>query len=94
VRGGTEKWNPTVGTVTVKNGTFAALRDTCTGAAHKFKGSLFLEIKMGTAAPLSPRQPLASVAYAMKAESAELKARMKRLEALEAVVAELKAERK
>jgi hypothetical protein len=68
VTGGTEKWNQVVN-VTVRNGTFAALLDTGTGAADKFKGSLFLEIKIGTNAPLTPRQPLTSVAYAMKADS-------------------------
>jgi hypothetical protein len=66
--GGTEKWNQAVN-VAVRKGTFAAQLDTSTGAADKFNNSLFLEVKIGTDAALTPRQPLASVAYAMKADS-------------------------
>jgi hypothetical protein len=67
--GGTEKWNQTINPVAVRNGTFAVRLNTSTGAADKFNNSLFLEIKIGNNAPLTPRQPLASVAYAMKADS-------------------------
>lgn len=67
--GGTEKWNQTVNPVTVRNGTFAVLLNTSTGAADKFNGNLYLEIKIGTNTPLSPRQQIVSVAYAMKADS-------------------------
>jgi hypothetical protein len=67
--GGTEKWNQTINPVAVRNGTFSVRLNTSTGAADKFNGNLFLEIKIGTNAPLTPRQPLVSVAYAMKADS-------------------------
>lgn len=62
---GTEKWNQTHN-VTTKMGNFAVL---LTGfPAGTFNGDIFLEMKIGTDAPLTPRQPLASVAYAMKAD--------------------------
>jgi hypothetical protein len=66
---GTEKWNQTVNSITVRNGTFAVLLDTSTGATDKFNGNLYLEIKIGSDAPLAPRQPLVSVANAMKTDS-------------------------
>jgi hypothetical protein len=69
VTGGTEKWNQTFASVAVKNGTFAALLNTSTGTADKFNADLYLEIKIGTDAPLTPRQQLVSVAYAMKANT-------------------------
>jgi hypothetical protein len=65
--GGTEKWNQTINNVVVRNGTFAALLNTNT--SNLFAGNLWLEIKIGTDAPLTPRQQLVSVAYAMKANS-------------------------
>jgi hypothetical protein len=65
--GGTQKWNQTQN-VTLRNGTFAVLLNTSTGAADTFQGSLFLEIKLGSDPPLTPRQPLSSVAYAFKAD--------------------------
>lgn len=63
-----EKWNQTIN-VTVRNGNFSTLLNTSTGDPNKFNSDLFLEIKIGTDAPLTPRQPMASVAYAMKANS-------------------------
>jgi hypothetical protein len=63
-----EKWNQTLN-VTVRSGVFAALLNTSTGAADKFNGNLWLEMKIGSAPPLTPRQQLTSVAYAMKANS-------------------------
>jgi hypothetical protein len=65
--GGTEKWNQTLSTIAVSNGVFNVLLDVAT--AGLFTGDLWLEIKIGTDAPLTPRQPLVSVAYAMKANS-------------------------
>lgn len=62
---GTEKWNQTLN-VTTKTGNFAVLLSGF--PAGTFNGDLFLEMKIGTDAPLTPRQPLASVAYAMKAD--------------------------
>src|SRR5687767_11513751 len=52
--GGTEKWNQTLGSVTVRNGTFAVLLSGF--PVNTFAGNLFLEIKVGTEAPLTPRQ--------------------------------------
>jgi hypothetical protein len=49
--------------------TFSVQLDTSTGGANKFNNHLFLEIKVGDAPALTPRQPLVSVAYAMKADS-------------------------
>jgi hypothetical protein len=69
VAGGTEKWNQTLNTVTVRNGTFAVLLSGF--PAGTFHTNLFLEIKIGNNAPLTPRQPLVSVAYAMKAGSVQ-----------------------
>src|SRR5678810_1200730 len=60
--GGVEKWNQTINSVTVQNGVFTVQLNTSTGAADKFNNNLFLEIKIGNNAPLTPRQQLASVA--------------------------------
>ncbi len=62
-----EKWNQTIATVQVKNGTFAVLLNTNT--ANLFNGNLYLEIKVGVDAALTPRQQIVSVPYAMKANS-------------------------
>jgi len=67
VSAGTEKWNQTLATVAVKNGTFAVLLNTNT--ANLFNGNLWLEIKVGADAALAPRQQLVSVAFALKANS-------------------------
>jgi hypothetical protein len=64
---GTEKWNQTAATINVHNGTFAALLGGFPDGL--FNTNLWLEIKVGTDAPLTPRQPLVSVAYALKANS-------------------------
>jgi hypothetical protein len=64
---GTEKWNQTFGSVAVKNGTLAIQFLNVPSSA--FATNLWLEIKMGADAPLTPRQQLVSVAYAMKANS-------------------------
>jgi hypothetical protein len=65
--GGTEKWNQTVNNVAVTNGTFAVLLNANT--AGLFNSNLYLEVKIGTDAPLTPRQQMVSVAYAMKANT-------------------------
>lgn len=67
VSGGSEKWNQTLNSVAIRNGTFAALLSLF--PADAFNGNVWLEIKVGTDAPLTPRQQLVSVAYAMKANS-------------------------
>jgi hypothetical protein len=65
--GGTEKWNQTVATVNVHNGTFAVLLTVNT--PKLFDADRWLEIKVGTDTPLTPRQQLVSVAFAIKANS-------------------------
>jgi hypothetical protein len=65
---GTERWNQTLNPITVRNGTFAALLNVAS-PANLFDTSLWLEIKVGTNAPLMPRQQLVSVGYAMKANT-------------------------
>lgn len=66
--GGTEKWSQTFNPVNVKNGTFAVVFNMA-NQFDLFDGNLYLEIKIGSDAPLTPRQQLVSVAYAMKANS-------------------------
>ena len=72
---GTEKWTQTISAAAVRNGAFAALLNVGTGtengatAATLFDSNLWLEIKVGADAPLTPRQQLASVGYALKAGS-------------------------
>ena len=63
--GGNQKWTQTVSSLSVKNGSFAALLSGFPAAT--FNGALWLEIKVEMDAPLSPRQQMVSVAYAMKA---------------------------
>lgn len=65
---GTEKWNQTIANVAVKNGTFAVLLSGFSATA--FDGDGWLETKIGTDAPLAPRQRLVSVPYALKANAA------------------------
>jgi hypothetical protein len=65
---GTEKWNKTVANVAVKNGVFAVTLDTF--PAGTFNANLWLEVKIGSDAALSPRTPLVSVPYAMKSDLA------------------------
>jgi hypothetical protein len=71
--GGTKLWEQTVNPVTVRNGTFAAQLNVGANfqngatAATLFNGNLWLEIKIGADAALTPRQQLVSVAYAQKA---------------------------
>jgi hypothetical protein len=67
---GNQKWTETLSSVTVHNGVFAVLLGNTTALTNSvFAGNLWLEIKVGTDAPLTPRQPLVSVAYALKANS-------------------------
>lgn len=65
--GGTLKWSQTVPNVAVKNGVFAATLSAF--PANTFNGNLWLQIKIGANPVLTPRQPLVTVAYAMKADS-------------------------
>src|SRR5262249_23479314 len=60
------KWNQS-GNVTVANGVFDILLSV--GTPGLFNGNLWMEIQIGTDAPLAPRQQLVSAAYAMKAHS-------------------------
>jgi hypothetical protein len=71
--GGTSLWSHTLLT-TVRNGTFAVLlggaSGTKTGPLNSalFTGDRWLEIQIGNAPPLTPRQPIVTVGYAMKAD--------------------------
>jgi hypothetical protein len=70
VTGGTQKWSETLTNVSVKNGVFAVLLGKTSPLTDAvFAGSLWLEIKLGSDVPLSPRQQLVSVAYAFKAST-------------------------
>ena len=56
--------------VLVKNGTFAVLLGNANPiTADTLNGDTYLEIKVGDDTPLSPRQRIASVAYAIKANT-------------------------
>jgi hypothetical protein len=68
--GGSPKWTE-IDSVPVHNGVFAVrLGSIGSGLpAGAFNGNLWLEIKVGTDAPLTPRQQLVSVAYALKANT-------------------------
>lgn len=65
---GTEKWNQTVAGVVVKNGTFAVPLSSFSSTL--FDGNLWLELKIGTDAPLAPRTQIVSVPYAIKSNLA------------------------
>lgn len=66
---GTELWNETQPTVAVANGLFNVdLGSASAIPASVFSGSdLFLEIKVGTDAAMTPRQRVGTVVYAMRA---------------------------
>jgi hypothetical protein len=66
--GGTEKWSQTHAAVSVRNGTFGVLLNVASPTTL-FDGDLWLEIKVGNDAPLTPRQQLVTVAYALKANT-------------------------
>ena len=66
--GGVEKWNTTNNGVVVRKGVFAVLLSGLNEAA--FSGDRWLEIKVGTDTPLSPRQQIVSTAFAFKANLA------------------------
>lgn len=66
--GGTEKWNQAINPVNVSKGVFAVLLNVA-NLPTLFDGNLWLEIKIGNNTPLTPRQSLVSVAYAMKANT-------------------------
>jgi hypothetical protein len=65
--GGIERWNQTIDPVMVRKGTFSVLLSSF--PAGTFNGDLWLEIQVETDPPLTPREQLVSVAYAMKANS-------------------------
>jgi len=76
--GGAALWSQTAGAA-VHNGAFSAKPDFSVSASYAagqsfsslFSGTpLYLEIQVGTDAPLTPRQPLASNAYAFLSNTA------------------------
>ena len=72
---GTQRWGQTFSSVAVHNGTFALLLDLSTGFLNSntldsaINNNTYLQVQVGTNAPLSPRQQLVSTAYALKAGS-------------------------
>ena len=68
VTAGIEKWNKTVSNVQVKNGTFAVALDGF--ASDTFNSNLWMEVKIGNDAALTPRTSLVSVPYALKSNIA------------------------
>lgn len=66
--GGTELWNETINPVQVTGGVFSVTLDVST-PANLFSGDLWLQVQVGTDPPLSPRTPLTSVPYALKANT-------------------------
>lgn len=75
VTGGNARWTQTVNSVQVRNGVFAVLLDFSTGFVGQntidtaFNGSTWLQIGINGGAALTPRQRIASTAYALKANS-------------------------
>lgn len=68
--GGTALWTQTMNPVMVHNGVFAVLLGNGNPlTADMLNGTPYLEIKVGNDAPLTPRQPFASVAFAFKANT-------------------------
>ena len=73
--GGTTLWSQ-AGNVAVRNGAFSALLDFSTGFSGTntltsvFAASPYLEMTVGSDAPLAPRQPFRSVPYAINAGTA------------------------
>jgi hypothetical protein len=73
--GGTERWNRIVAPVLVRNGTFAVLLDLTSGFTTgndirtAFNGTTYLEIKIGSNAPLTPRQQIVSVPFALRSNA-------------------------
>jgi hypothetical protein len=66
--GGTKKWEQTA-TVTVRDGVFSTLFNLGSNAADILGSNVWLETQIGDDAPLSPRQQIVSVAYAIKAQT-------------------------
>jgi hypothetical protein len=68
--GGSQKWTETINPVAVKNGVYSVLLGRMVALTDAvFAGGLWLEIKVDSDPPLTPRQQLVSVPYAMKANS-------------------------
>ena len=74
--GGTALWQQTITSIAVHNGTFTTALDFSNGYANfssfssTFNTAPYLEIQVGTDAPLAPRQVFRSVAYAFTARTA------------------------
>jgi len=75
VGSGVKRWEQTFTNVSVRNGTFALLLNMSTGfvggntLSTTLNNNAYLQVKVGTDAPLTPRQQLVSTAYALKAGS-------------------------
>ena len=70
--GGTALWTETQSLVTIQNGIFTVLLGSVTSfSATVFNGDArWLGVKVGTDPELSPRQPIVSVGYALRADKA------------------------
>lgn len=64
-------WSEVTPTVTVVNGRYSVVLGNTTPINLTFDAQYYLGVKVGADAEMSPRQPLTSTAYAMKAKSVE-----------------------
>jgi hypothetical protein len=70
--GGAAFWTQEMNPVVVRSGLFAVLLGSGTPLTPELlDGSTFIEVQVGTDTPLTPRQPIVSVAYALRAERAK-----------------------
>ena len=67
--GGVQQWSQTFPALATRNGAFAALLNVGTAPATLFNNNLYFQIQVDGAAPLTPRQQVATVAYAFKANT-------------------------
>jgi len=73
ITGGTARWYQVMDPVVVRNGVFAVLLGSGNPLTPDvFEGPTFIEVQVGEDTPLTPRQPIVSVAYALRAEKAKV----------------------
>jgi hypothetical protein len=72
IAGGAAFWTQEMNPVVVRSGVFAVLLGSGTPLTPELlDGNTFIEVQVGTDTPLTPRQPIVSVAYALRAERAK-----------------------
>jgi len=69
--GGSLLWNETHANVTVRDGIFSVLIGSVSAVNLSFDGQYYLGVQVGGDPEMTPRQRIASVGYAYKAEEAE-----------------------